>query len=54
MALLDVRDLRVVFHRRGTEPFPAVDGVTFAVEPGQTIGLVGESLREALDPKNRR
>ncbi|MCW2505812.1 MAG: oligopeptide/dipeptide transporter, ATPase subunit [Actinomycetia bacterium] len=43
MALLDVRDLRVVFHRRGTEPFPAVDGVTFSVEPGQTIGLVGES-----------
>jgi peptide/nickel transport system ATP-binding protein len=43
MALLDVRDLRVVFNRRGAEPFAAVDGVTFAVEPGQTVGLVGES-----------
>src|SRR4051794_36064591 len=43
MALLDVRDLRVVFHRRGTEPFAAVDGVSFTVEPGQTVGLVGES-----------
>jgi peptide/nickel transport system ATP-binding protein len=43
MALLDVRDLKVVFNRRGAEPFAAVDGVSFAVEPGQTVGLVGES-----------
>jgi peptide/nickel transport system ATP-binding protein len=43
MPLLDVRDLRVVFQRRGAEPFAAVDGVTFSVEPGQTVGLVGES-----------
>jgi peptide/nickel transport system ATP-binding protein len=43
MALLDVRNLKVVFNRRGAEPFTAVDGVSFAVEPGQTVGLVGES-----------
>ncbi|MEV8438823.1 ABC transporter ATP-binding protein [Actinosynnema sp. NPDC051121] len=43
MALLEVRDLRVVFQRRGTEPFTAVDGVSFDVDPGQTVGLVGES-----------
>ncbi len=43
MALLDVRDLKVVFNRRGAPPFAAVDGVTFSVEPGQTVGLVGES-----------
>jgi peptide/nickel transport system ATP-binding protein len=43
MALLYVRDLRVTFNRRGAEPFTAVDGVSFTVEPGQTIGLVGES-----------
>ncbi|MEU7525310.1 ABC transporter ATP-binding protein [Saccharothrix sp. NPDC042600] len=43
MALLEVRDLRVVFQRRGTEPFSAVDGVSFDVDPGQTVGLVGES-----------
>ncbi|WP_328605067.1 ABC transporter ATP-binding protein [Amycolatopsis sp. NBC_00345] len=43
MALLEVRDLKVVFQRRGEDPFAAVDGVSFDVEPGQTIGLVGES-----------
>ncbi|HUQ60084.1 ATP-binding cassette domain-containing protein, partial [Lentzea sp.] len=43
MALLEVRDLTVVFHRKGEEPFRAVDGVSFDVEPGQTVGLVGES-----------
>ena len=36
-------DLTVEFHRRGVEPFTAVDGVSFDVEPGQTVGLVGES-----------
>jgi peptide/nickel transport system ATP-binding protein len=43
MALLEVRDLSVVFHRKGEEPTTAVDGVSFDVEPGQTVGLVGES-----------
>ncbi|MFE0024842.1 ABC transporter ATP-binding protein [Amycolatopsis sp. NPDC059021] len=43
MALLEVRDLSVVFQRRGERPFTAVDGVSFDVEPGQTVGLVGES-----------
>ncbi|MEU4690715.1 ABC transporter ATP-binding protein [Actinoplanes sp. NPDC023714] len=43
MPLLDVRDLSVVFQRRGAAPFTAVDGVSFTVEPGQTVGLVGES-----------
>ncbi|MEV5446940.1 ABC transporter ATP-binding protein, partial [Streptomyces sp. NPDC052644] len=43
MSLLDVRDLSVVFQRRGERPFTAVDQVSFTVEPGQTVGLVGES-----------
>ncbi|HEY0637809.1 MAG TPA: ABC transporter ATP-binding protein [Pseudonocardiaceae bacterium] len=43
MALLEVRDLTVVFQRRGEKPFTAVDEVSFDVEPGQTVGLVGES-----------
>ncbi|QQB62960.1 ABC transporter ATP-binding protein [Kytococcus sedentarius] len=41
--LLSVRDLSIQFTRRGTEPFQAVDGVSFDVHPGQTLGLVGES-----------
>jgi peptide/nickel transport system ATP-binding protein len=43
MALLEVRDLTVVFQRKGEQPFTAVDGVSFDVAPGQTVGLVGES-----------
>ncbi|CAM4151038.1 ABC transporter ATP-binding protein [Kibdelosporangium persicum] len=43
MALLEVRDLKVEFRRRGEEPVRAVDGVSFDVQPGQTVGLVGES-----------
>ena len=41
--LLSVEDLRVTFTRQGEEPFAAVDGVSFDVHPGQTVGLVGES-----------
>ena len=41
--LLSVQDLRVTFGRHGEEPFTAVDGISFDVRPGQTVGLVGES-----------
>lgn len=40
--LLSVRDLTVTFGRGG-RAFTAVDGVSFDVAPGQTVGLVGES-----------
>jgi peptide/nickel transport system ATP-binding protein len=44
VALLDVRDLTVAFHSRdGHPPVIAVDGLSVTVEPGQTVGLVGES-----------
>ncbi|WAL66020.1 ABC transporter ATP-binding protein [Amycolatopsis cynarae] len=43
MALLEVRDLSVVFRRKRARPFTAVDAVSFDVEPGRTVGLVGES-----------
>jgi len=41
--LLDVRDLRVYFESRGELPLRAVDGVSFGVERGRTLGIVGES-----------
>ncbi len=41
--LLEVRELSVVFSGRSEETVIAVDGVSFTVEPGQTVGLVGES-----------
>ncbi len=42
MALLEVRDLRVEFAVQGTS-VKAVDGVSFDLEPGEALGLVGES-----------
>jgi peptide/nickel transport system ATP-binding protein/oligopeptide transport system ATP-binding protein len=48
-ALLEVHDLKVHFPiysgllRRKTDSFKAVDGVSFTVPTGKTVGLVGES-----------
>jgi peptide/nickel transport system ATP-binding protein len=41
--LLAVDDLRVTFRSRGRRDVRAVDGVSFSLEAGQTIGIVGES-----------
>jgi oligopeptide/dipeptide ABC transporter ATP-binding protein len=41
-SLLEVRDLRTHFAIEGAE-FAAVDGVSFTLEAGRTLGLVGES-----------
>jgi peptide/nickel transport system ATP-binding protein len=41
--LLEVQDLSVVFRRRGRRDVRAVDGVSFGIDAGETIGIVGES-----------
>src|SRR6202023_2644386 len=41
-ALLEVRPLKTCFQVEGGE-FPAVDGISFSIDPGRTLGIVGES-----------
>ena len=42
-ALLEVNGLRTTFKLEGGGEFSAVDGVSFSIEPGRTLGIVGES-----------
>ena len=42
MALLHVTDLKVHFHTRNGV-VPAVDGISFRVEAGKTLAIIGES-----------
>jgi oligopeptide transport system ATP-binding protein len=42
MPLLEVRNLRTVF-RTEDGPVTAVNGLSFSLEPGETLGIVGES-----------
>ncbi len=41
--ILTVRDLAVEFPRPNATPFRAVDGVSFELRRGETLGIVGES-----------
>jgi len=42
MALVDVKDLHISFKIKGN-PVPAVKGISFQIEKGETLALVGES-----------
>ena len=42
-ALLEISDLRVGFRLEGGGEFFAVDGISFSVDAGRTLGIVGES-----------
>ncbi len=43
MALLEVRDLYVRYEPRRHAPVEAVRNISFAIEPGEFVGLIGES-----------
>ena len=47
LPLVDVRDLKQYFNINvglfQTKPLKAVDGVSFTINKGETLGLVGES-----------
>jgi len=43
MSILEVRDLSINYMTDGGEALNAVEGLTFSLEPGRSLGLVGES-----------
>jgi oligopeptide/dipeptide ABC transporter ATP-binding protein len=43
MPLLEVENLHAAYHSRGGGVFPALAGVSFQVQAGETLGVLGES-----------
>src|SRR5437762_6911485 len=43
VSLLEMRDVKVIYQRRDGTPVPAVAGASLDVNPGQIVGLVGET-----------
>ena len=41
--ILKVNDLKKVFHQRGERDVPAVENISFSLQPGEILGIVGES-----------
>jgi peptide/nickel transport system ATP-binding protein len=41
--LLQVQNLHVAYKSRAGKKAPALDGVSFDVRPGETLGVLGES-----------
>ena len=51
-AVLSVRDLRTEF-RIEEEVIRAVDGLSYALHAGRTLAIVGDALRDILDPRQK-
>lgn len=43
MALLEVTDLRKTYRIKGQDPIPVLKGISFSVEPGDRVAIVGRS-----------
>lgn len=41
--VLEVRDLTKIYRRRGQSSVTAVDGVSFSLQPGECLGIIGEN-----------
>ena len=52
--LLEVKELRTRVHYRDFGTVKAVDGVSFAVRCGMTLGLVGESGCGKIPTRSRQ
>ena len=43
MSLLSIKELKTIFNLPNGEIVKAVDGISFKIKQGETLGLIGES-----------